>query len=166
MLASRLSMPDLPSSPSADVLPAQPVAQTRGTDATTPDQTAGATTPTSGRPAFRDIRRELSNEDLASPGVQKLLLDGWERADAQCEILNGYVERFHEADKRAAILEEKNRTVAALDIMFAVGVGVGCAIIALAPLFWSDQPKGWIALIVGVVLAGGAGIARVVKRWR
>ena len=44
--------------------------------------------------------------DLKSPGVQKMLLDELERADAECEGLQSYASRFHDADKRAAVLEE------------------------------------------------------------
>jgi hypothetical protein len=137
--------------------------QTKGTNSQIPAHTAG-TVPASGRQAFRDIRRQLTDHDLASPGVQKLLLDELERSEAQCEILNGYVERFHIADKRAAVLEEKNRTVVALEVVFGVGVGVGCAIIGLSPLLWPQQPNGWIALAVGVLLVLGTSIARVVKK--
>jgi len=57
--------------------------------------------------------------------VQKLLLEDLERAEAECETLEGYVERYHDADKRAAVLEEKVQAVTALEIMFGVGVGLG-----------------------------------------
>jgi hypothetical protein len=152
-------MPDEP----PDLPPSAPVSQTKGVDSLPPAQ-SDATIPANGRQAFRDIRRQLSEQDLSSTGVQKLLLDELERAEARCEVLNGYVERFHMADKRAAILEEQNRTVVALEIIFAVGIGVGCAIIGLAPLFWADQPKGYLALAIGVVLIVGSSIARMVKR--
>lgn len=122
--------------------------------------------PTGKRQAFRDIRRQLTNEDLASPGVQKLLLDELEQAEADCEVLQGYVGRYHEADKSAAVLEEKLKTANVIEIMFGVGVGIGGAVIGLAPLFWTEaeQPKGYIALGVGLLLSLGATIARVVKR--
>jgi hypothetical protein len=124
-----------------------------------------ATLPPSGRrPAFREIKRQLSEEDLSSPGVQKLLLDDLERAETECEILQGYIERYHEADKRSAVFEERIRSVTAIDIMFGVGVGLGGTIMGLSPTFWADQPKGLIVLIIGGLLVVGASIARVVKR--
>jgi hypothetical protein len=44
-------------------------------------------TPTTGRrQAFRDLRRQLTDEDLGSAGVQKLLLDELERAESQCVV--------------------------------------------------------------------------------
>lgn len=123
------------------------------------------TAPPSGRRlAFGEIKRQLSDEDLKSPGVQKLLLDDLERAESECEIMQGYIERYHDADKRAAVLEERVRSGTAIEIMFGVGVGLGGTIMGLAPMFWSDQPKGYIALIIGGLLICGASIARMVKR--
>jgi hypothetical protein len=113
------------------------------------------------RQAFRDIRRQLQEQELANPGVQKLLLEELETADAKCEILEGYVDRFHEADKRAAILEEKLRPQTALEICFGFGVGLGCAIMGLAPLFWDTTIRGPIVLVVGFLLVAGAAIARM-----
>src|SRR5436189_6276378 len=119
-------MADVPS-PSVAATPGAPSTQTKGA-AEAPLPQSDATAATSHRQAFRDLRRQLSDEDLKSPGVQKLLLDELERSEAQCEVLAGYVERFHAADKRAAILEERSRTSIALEVIFGVGVGVGCAI--------------------------------------
>ena len=124
-----------------------------------------ATAPPSGRRlAFGEIKRQLSEEDLKSPGVQKLLLDDLERAESECEIMQGYIERYHDADKRAAVLEERVRSGTAIEIMFGIGVGLGGTIMGIAPMFWSEQPKGWIALMIGGLLIVGASIARVVKR--
>jgi hypothetical protein len=123
-----------------------------------------ATPPTGRRQALRDLRRQLTDEDLASPGVQKLLLDDIERADAECDLLSGYVTRFHEADKRAAVLEERLRTQTAFEIAFGVGVGLGGAIMGLAPSLWNTPPFGVLAIVVGLLLTLGATVARVIKR--
>jgi hypothetical protein len=84
-------------------------------------------TPPSGRQAFlitfREIRKELAQSDLSSPGVQKLLLDELEQADANCENYRAYVERFHDADKRAAVLEEQTKTIKSIDVFLGVGIG-------------------------------------------
>ena len=132
---------------------------------TTVAATAGEPTPATGkRQALRDLRRQLTNEDLASPGVHKMLLDELERADADCELLNGYRTRFHDVDKRAAVLEERVRTQTALEVMFGVGVGLGGAIMGFAPSLWPSPPFGYIALGLGFLLVLGATIARVIKR--
>lgn len=120
--------------------------------------------PTGRRQAFRDIRRQLQEAELASPGVQKLLLEDLERAESECDVLQGYVERYHQADKRAAVLEERLRTHTAVEILFGVGISVGSAIIGFVPSLWDASAKGPVALALGVLLVGGASIARIVKR--
>src|SRR2546430_14984226 len=82
--------------------------------------TTEGTPPSGRRQAFRDLRRELTPDDLKNPGVHKMLLDQLDRADADCERLGGYVERFHEADKRAAVLGERGRTQTTIEILFGV----------------------------------------------
>jgi hypothetical protein len=124
--------------------------------------TAGVVAPSGKRQAFRDIRRQLTDDDLRSLGVQKLILEELERAEAQCELLQSYVERFHDADKKVGILEVKLKTNTTIEIMFSVGIGLGGAIIGLVPFFWAPgKPHGIIALIVGIALIGGAVVARI-----
>ena len=126
---------------------------------------AGEATPATGRrQALRDLRRQLTDEELASPGVQKLLLDDLQRADSECDLLSGYVTRFHDADKRAAVLDERLRTQTALEVAFGVGVGLGGAIMGLAPGLWTTPPYGTLAFAVGLLLMLGAIVARVIKR--
>jgi len=125
---------------------------------------SGGTVATSKRQALRDLRRQLSEADLASPGVQKMILDALEASDAECEDLKGYVTRYHDADKHAAVLEEKLRTHKALEIVFGVGVGLGGVIIGFVPTLWNSQPIGIIALAVGALLIAGAIAARVAKQ--
>jgi hypothetical protein len=129
-----------------------------------PIQTPEPTPPTGRRLAFKEVRRELTNEDLASPGAQKLLLDALERADAECETLRSYVSQFHEADKRAAVLAEKLKPQKALDVAFGVGTGLGGAVVGLAPVFWDAHlALGIAALIVGSLLVIGGIVTRSVK---
>jgi hypothetical protein len=122
--------------------------------------------PSSGRrQAFKEIRRELAENDLASPGVQKMLLEELQLAEDKCEVLESYVDRFHEADKRAAILSEKLAAQKAFDVLFDASFGVGCAIIGLAPFFWEMKgPAGPLSLAVGIILACGATVASVIRR--
>jgi hypothetical protein len=117
------------------------------------------------RQAFRDIRRQLQEADLASPGVQKLLLDDLERAEAHNNILEGYIERYHQADKRAAVLEERLKSEKTIEIMFGVGISVGSALVGAAPSFW-EQPHyaGPVVLSLGGLLIVGSIFARIVGR--
>lgn len=121
------------------------------------------TAPSGKRQALRDLRRQLKDDELANPGVQKLLLDALESKDAECEALSSYVQRFHEADKRASVLDEKMKTHSAIEIGFGVGVGIGGVIIGLAPVYWNQQPMGTILLIVGALLIIGGSVMKLTK---
>ena len=128
-------------------------------------QTPGTSVPSSGRRlAFRDIRRQLTDTELSSTGVQKLLLEMLEEADVNCDHLQPYVELYHEADKRAAILGEQLKTPRRIEIFFGVGVGLGGAIIGLTPFFGEIKSEyGWNTAIIGLLLVGGATVGRIAK---
>lgn len=122
--------------------------------------------PASGRrAAFRDVRRQLTDEELKSSGVQKLLLDMLQDADDEREMLRSYVSLFHDADKTAAVLSEHVKTQTSVEVFFGVGVGLGGAIIGLAPFLWAFKPEyGIITGLVGLGLMIGATSGRIVKR--
>jgi hypothetical protein len=86
-----------------------------------------------------------------------------ETSEGDCEALRAYVERYHEADKRAAVLEERLKTNTGTEIMFSIGLVVGGALIGWAPTLWDGSSKGPVALAIGVVLVAGSGIAKAVK---
>lgn len=120
--------------------------------------------PTGKRAALRDLRRELSDNELSNSGVQKLLLEMLENADDECERLRTLADAFYSADKKCAVLTEKVRTHKAIDVFFGAGVGLGGGIIGLAPFFWdTGQGHGWMALLLGALLVSGATVGRLVK---
>src|SRR5687768_1906151 len=91
-----------------------------------PTALVGPTAPSSGRrAALRDLRRQLTDDELANPGVHKLLLDEIERADLECSELREYREKYFVSERSVAVLQEKVRAGTALEIMFGVGVGLG-----------------------------------------
>lgn len=122
--------------------------------------------PASGRrTAFRDVRRQLVDEEFSSTGVQRLLLDMLEEADEERESLRGFVDQYHEADKQAAILMEKLRTQKSIELFFGVGITLGGTIIGLAPFLWGAKPEyGVVTGIVGLCLLLGAVAGRMVKK--
>jgi hypothetical protein len=112
--------------------------------------------------AFQDIKRSLTEADLANPGTQKLILEMLSNAQESAAEYKAYLDRYHEVDKRAAILNEKLRSNIVNEVMFTVGIGVGCAIIGLATYFWdAANARGPLCLIVGGILAGGFALARI-----
>ena len=55
-----------------------------------------------------NVRRELSEEELSSPAVQRMLLDELDRLETEAGELKEFKEfkdRFYSADKDAAVLE-------------------------------------------------------------
>jgi len=151
----------------ADITPTPEQAEQKQPPAQAPSAPVNAV-PTSGkRTAFLDIKRQLLTEDLNHPGTQKLILDllittESERDDLRVK-LESYVPLYHACDKRVGVLEEKLKTNKVNEIMFGVGVGIGCAMIGLAPFFWDPKPiYGEIMLVVGLLVTLGAAIARIV----
>src|SRR5258707_29952 len=81
----------------------------------------GPTAPASGRrSSFRDIRRQLTDEELKQTGAQKLIIEDFERAESECEVLRGYIQMFHEADKQVAVLTEKLKSNVVMEILYAM----------------------------------------------
>ena len=116
------------------------------------------------RPAFQDMRRQLTPEELASPGVQKILYDDLEQCEADREELKVYVKAYYDADKRAAVLLEKMKTVNTIEVFFGVGVGLGGSVLGLAPFFWEmGTGYGVAALIIGLSMTIGACVGRLIK---
>ncbi len=118
------------------------------------------------RQAFQYIKRQLAPEELANPGTQKLILDLLITTEAERDELKAYVPKYYEADKRAGVLEEKLKSNKVNEIMFGVGVGIGCAIIGLAPFFYEkiNAEGGLIVFGVGIVLTVGFTIGRIVYK--
>ena len=136
-----------------------------------PDQEPGSTeTPElstsapKSRQSLSRLRRELSEDELSLPAVQRLLIEELERLDRQNAELQDYRVRFHEGDKRVAVLEEKTKKSLAGEIVFGVMITVGAAVIGLIPSIWSQQPAGWLLLIFSGVLILGGIASRVVQR--
>jgi hypothetical protein len=135
---------------------------------TTPDQAEQKEVPSSSSPAtpisapvtgqrvaFKDLKRQLTPDELSNTGTQKLILDALicaeeERNDLKAE-LKIIVSKYHDADKLASVLDQKLKTNKANEVLFGVLVGFGCGCIGLAPFFWDNKVQGIIALTLGVV---------------
>lgn len=136
-----------------DIEPQEP------SDGTTPAVPKG----TSGRKSFAKLRRELSDEELSSTAVQRMLLDEIERLDKERSDLASYRNKFHESDKRAGILEERFKGKIAIEIIHAACITVGAAALGYAPSIWQNQPTALMAAIFGVVLILAGLAAKAVK---
>jgi len=141
--------------------------QTPEINAAEPPPTASGSSqaPISGkRQAFDDVLVPLTPKDLADPGTQKLILHMLQQARTDADQAEGYILRFYDADKRAAILQEKldssNKISKTTEIAVMTGTTLGGALIGMASYFWAksqpDLGAGVFVLVIGVFLLGGA----------
>ena len=104
------------------------------------------------QPSLARVRRELTEEDLSAPGVRRLLVGQIDELHQQLDEISVYRDRFHEADKTRAVLEQKLRVSVASDIAFGVCLTVGAAIVGLVPTVWDKGPLGPIFIALGLIL--------------
>jgi len=116
------------------------------------------------RRSLSKLRRELSDDELTSPAVQRLLIDEIERLDRQVSDLETYRRGFYETEKRAAVLEQKVSVSRSSEIIFAVCLCVGAAALGYAPSLWSHQPSGYLSIAFGAILIIGGAISRFVRQ--
>lgn len=113
--------------------------------------------------ALASVKRELTDEDLASPGAQKMLLEELERLREDNVTTHVFRNKFHDTDKQLAVATEKLKHNVAVEIVTSGCLAIGAAALGYVPAAWSHQPDGWIALIFGVVLLIVGIIAKAIK---
>lgn len=127
-----------------------------------PSETA-AVVPETGaksRRSFSNLRRELTDEELGAPAVQRLLLDDLDRLERDVTEQSQYRTRFHEADKRASVLEEKLKRWGATEIVHGLCLTAGSVLIGYAPAVWNSGHVGYVLLAIGSTLVVGGVIAK------
>lgn len=113
---------------------------------------------------YSNIRREITEDDLKSPAVQRILLSEVDKLQSQVSDLEIIQSKFHLADKKSAILEEKLKSTNSHEILYSVTITIGSVIIGLSPTIW-DKKYGWIAIAIGSFLIVGGIISKAIK-WR
>lgn len=95
------------------------------------------------------LNRQLTEEDLKSPGVRKLLLgqlDEYESCKSRLEIT---ITNFHSKDKETAVLTEKLKSFVCFDWIYTSLLTVGSILIG----YYASQPdKGTILLIIAFIV--------------
>jgi len=117
----------------------------------------------SGRRSFAKLRRELTDDELASPAVQRMLLDEIERLDAERVDLAAYQNKFHAVDKRVGILEEKFKSKVAIEVIHVACLTVGAASLGYVPAAASNGSSGWMFAAFGLILILAAIVAKSIK---
>jgi hypothetical protein len=115
------------------------------------------------RKALARLKRELNDEELATPGVQKMLVEELERVEEENIELCKFREKFFAADKELAVKTEKLRGWGSMEVISTGCIAVGAAALVYVPEAWRTQPNGWIALTFGFVLTLVGILAKVIR---
>lgn len=115
----------------------------------------------SSRKAFSKLAIELTDDELKSPGVQKMLLAEISRLEDTAIKSESYKEKFHKADKDKAVLIEKENTIIFSEILYSLSLTLGAVLIGLVPSMTTNKVQ---IGAIGVVFVLGAVIAKVVKK--
>ena len=117
--------------------------------------------------AFSKISRELSEDDLKSPGTQRLLLseiDQYEECKKQLEF---YRTKYFEKLADCRVYEERLKSNATLEVASGCLLALGPALMTLAPTI-VDKKGEWyylstILLVIGIVMLLGGITTKILK---
>ena len=115
------------------------------------------------RKALARVQRELSQEDLATPGVQKMLIEELERAEEENNELKMFRDKFYTSDKELAVTKQKLKGWTAMEIISTACIAAGAAAFAYAPEASMTKYGGWVAAAFGFVLTGIGIIAKAIR---
>lgn len=115
------------------------------------------------RRSFGKLRRELTQTELEASGVQKMLLDEVERLEAAEIDLKLTSEKFHEANTKHLVAEEKLKTHNAFDIISTGTVAVGSLLFGAAFNWKNDTMLFTVCLAISAVLMIIGIVAKLVR---
>ncbi|MFD0988463.1 hypothetical protein ACFQ1R_00010 [Mariniflexile jejuense] len=111
--------------------------------------------------AYQKLKRDLSEEELNSPGTQKLLLSDLDRLEDEVDDLKKFRDDYYESDKKRAILDEKLTASISKEVLYTVAISLGATLIGLSNSIWSaDNNNGHIILFSGLILIIGGLISK------
>lgn len=112
------------------------------------------------RKTFSRIALELSPEELATPGVQKMLVEELGRYQMTISELEQLRSQFHQKDKELAVEKEKSNKNLGVEIISSGCLAAGAAVLGYAPSLTSLPSAGYIALAFGLVLTAIGVVAK------
>jgi hypothetical protein len=93
-------------------------------------------------------RRNLTAEELASPGALRLLIAELERLDQVCAEQQGIVLKYYDQRETIASLTERTQTSKWTEILFISNLSVGAAGIGAAPAYFTIADGKWAGVVV------------------
>jgi len=115
------------------------------------------------RRSLGKVRRELTEEELGSPGVQKMLLDEVDRLDGIEGDLKSVSEKCQATETKLAVANEKLKTSGAFDIISIGTIAIGSLLFGAVFSMEDNQELFWIIIVISLILVA-AGIGAKVKR--
>ena len=122
------------------------------------------TSPSKHRTLFSRVTRRLTEEELLTPAGLRFLLDESERLHTEAAELQKFRDRYYQAEKARAILEQKLRVSLAQDVTFGLCLSVGTLLWGVAPSIWGTPPFGLVLMLVGATLILCGIIAKALQR--
>ena len=110
--------------------------------------------------AFSKISRELSEQDLNSPGTQRLILNELDKYE-ECKIqLEFYRDKYYDLDKTCAVYAQKLKSSTMFEVVCSTMLAMGPALMTLSPSI-VDKDGNWyymstlVLVLGGIILLGG-----------
>lgn len=110
---------------------------------------------------YSKLAVELTDDDLQSPGVQKLLLAEISRLEHHSSNYEFCKDALSIANQKCAVLEEKQRTSVLLEVLYSAGLGVGATLVGLTPSVKESAYSPMVVLGLGAVLIVIAVVAKL-----
>ena len=98
--------------------------------------------------AFSNVKRELTEEELKSPGAMRMLLSKIDDYDNCQKELKEYTEKFHQRDKECAILETAAKGNTAFEIVYSALLTFGSVLIGLYSSIPSNDTSRYVPTII------------------
>lgn len=119
--------------------------------------------------AFSKINRELTEEDLKSPGTQRLILNELDKYESCKAELDFYREQYYERSADCKVYEEKLKSNTTNEVASGFLLAFGPSLMTLTPSI-VDKNGEWyylstIVLIIGIILLAGGIIAKIIKHF-
>lgn len=107
-----------------------------------------------GKGAFSKISRELTEQDLSSPGTQRLILNELDKYE-ECKIqLEFYREKYYERDKSCAVYSQMLKSSRLFEVICSTMLATGPAMMSLSPSI-VDKDGNWYYLSTIILVLGG-----------
>ncbi|UGY08311.1 hypothetical protein [Phyllobacterium pellucidum] len=124
---------------------------------------SSAPEPKGRRLSFGKVRRELTEDELGSSGVQKMLLDELDRMDGAEIELKTMSTRFHETNAALAVSQEKLKTHNAFDIISTGGIASGSLLFGVAFSLQGNDKLFWVLVALSVITVLVGILAKVIR---